>query len=77
MAKAWLPDEVIRWRSTPLGESSHIKGGRCVGSYWESGGGKFFASYHRVERFAGPFSNASDARAWVESNAVAEFQVKR
>ena len=41
------------------------------------GGGKFFASYHRVERFAGPFSNASDARAWVESNASAEFQVKR
>lgn len=76
MARAWSPEECCRWRPTPLGESAHIKGGRCVGSYWESGGGKFFASYHKIERFHGPFDDSSKARAWVEKWIRTEFQVK-
>ncbi len=77
MAKKRSPEEVVRWRATPLGESAHAKGGRCVGSFWKSGGGKFFATYHRIEPFAGPFNGPSEARGWVEDQARAEFQVTR
>lgn len=77
MARSWGADEVARWKPTALGESCHIKGGRCVGSYWGAGGGEFFATYHRIERFAGPFEGPSEARGWVEDQARAEFQVKR
>ncbi len=41
------------------------------------GGGKFFANYHRIERFAGPFNGPSEARGWVDDQARLEFQEKR